>query len=500
MRRTFAILCACICATRALAQTPESETARTAVPPRRMVTVITAEHLHAPEEIPEVRLVLEGAHLNAIADALGSDAVAALVKHTLGAGAFEELRGIFTTPQGGSDALRAALSGRVILLAGDGWALAVDAGKEGNRALLQSLGAQLTAPSTYEIKSQGAIARLHNGWLVLSRHDLAGERISHALFAMLASHDASLPPEVGLRIGLRHKLPMGGATALSVSTRESRLVVNIEGQYKELPFGTAARSVKLDRAIVSRFENSACVAVAQPCDGVPDASDALLVAVLPELMPPPAMRANLSGEKLFVVGRTCHKGAPNVACCVRVDDFDQAQDDQRTYMRRIESGMLRVISGGLGLENGLGGGKDSRPPLGRFIEQQFGKAFHLGAMELCWRTVPTPCGGWQVYASNAPWLEEVSSELERAGCPEDGFTVALGAGFIHGPRAGALLRGWKPLQDQGAQAANAGIESIASLIDGLGAVQFRYALPAPGRLSAELVIEPRVEPTAVTKE
>ena len=148
MRRTFAILCACICATRALAQTPESEIAGSGIPPRRIVTVITAEHFHAPEEIPEVRLVLEGAHLNAIANALGSEAVAALVKHTLGAGAFEELRGIFTTPQGGSDALRAALSGRVILLAGDGWALAVDAGKEGNRALLQSLGAQLTAPST----------------------------------------------------------------------------------------------------------------------------------------------------------------------------------------------------------------------------------------------------------------------------------------------------------------------------------------------------------------
>ena len=89
MRRTFAILCACICATRALAQTPESEIAGSGIPPRRIVTVITAEHFHAPEEIPEVRLVLEGAHLNAIANALGSEAVAALVKHTLGAGAFE---------------------------------------------------------------------------------------------------------------------------------------------------------------------------------------------------------------------------------------------------------------------------------------------------------------------------------------------------------------------------------------------------------------------------
>ncbi|MSR40681.1 MAG: hypothetical protein EXS10_02115 [Phycisphaerales bacterium] len=484
-----------VCAASVFAQSPviERDAPHTTVPPRHRTKIVVTTTIGAPCETPEVHMLVEGAHLNTIAKSLGHDAVSALVRGLLGASAFDELAGIFGTADGSNEALRAALDGRIIMLAGEGWALAVDAGPAGNRALLHSLGAQLVSPGVFEIKSQDAVARTCNGWLLFAPRDFASERIANALIAMLPMQDAALPPEVGLRVGIRHILPTGGATAISVTTREGKLVVSVEGQYKKSPLGAAELGAKLDGAIISKFEGAACVALAQPCDGVPSAGQAFWIAVLPELLPPPAMRANLSGEKLFVVGRGCAKGAPSVACCVRVDDFDQAVEDQRTYMMRVESGIIRSISGGGGMENGTGSGSVGaapRPLLGRFIEQQFGRAIRLGSMSLCWRTVPTPCGGWQVYASDPTWLDSVSGELERAGCPEGVCTVAAGAGFVDGPRAAALLRAWKPLQRADAAEQSAGMDALASLIEGIGVVRFRYSIPQEGRVSAELLIEP----------
>lgn len=501
------IACACIvlCGTtfNALAQTLTLD--ERGAPPQskqveHRVRVIVTPGLPIQAHGADIRVVVEGAHLNSIVKALGSDSIKTVVRGVLGSRAFESLGELFASSGDGHSALTAALDGRIILLVGDSWALGVDAGAAGNRALLHSLGAQLASPGVYEIKSQGAQARMRDGWLVIAPHDIASEQVAGALFAMLPMQDAALPPEVGLRIGLRHGAPNRGATAISVTTVDQQLLVAIEGQYKQSPLGDAQASAKLNTAVVGRFGKAACAAIAQPCDGLPSAKQAFWIAVLPELLPPPAMRANLSGEKLYVVGRGCPKGAPSVACCMRIDDFEQGSQDQRAYMMRIESGIVRSLSGGIGVENGVGGGGGglrplSRPLLGRFLEQQFGSALKLGSMSLCWRTVPTPCGGWQVYASDAPWLESVCGELESAGCPQTSVELTAGTGFIDGPQACSILRTWKPLASDDDPDGNVGIEALASLLDGLGVVHFRYALPQEGRVSAELRIEP---PSAVT--
>ncbi len=496
--RLGACVLLCVAHSIALAQsaTPEQRPPSKPVVSEHRVTVIVTPGLPLASQGADIRVVVEGAHLNSIVQALGSESIKTVVRGLLGSSAFDGLDDIFSDSSNDHGALSAALDGRIIMLAGDGWALGVDAGPAGNRALLQSLGAQLASPGVYEIKSQGAQARTRNGWLVISPRDIASEQVATALFAMLPMQDAALPPEVGLRIGLRHGPPNRGATAISVTTADRQLVVAIEGQYKQSPIGELQPSAPLSRAVVSKFERAGCAAIVQPCDGLPSAKQAFWVAVLPEVLPPPAMRANLSGEKLYVVGRGCQRGSPSLACCVRVDDYEQGSQDQRAYMMRIESGIIRSLSGGAGVENGVaGGGGADRPLLGRFLEQQFGPALKLAPMALCWRTVPTPCGGWQVYASDSAWLESVCGELESAGCPQGTTELNAGIGFIDGPHAGAILREWRPLARNEGEQGNPGIDALASLLEGLGMVRFRYATPQDGRVTAELRIDP---PSALT--
>ena len=129
--------------------------------------------------------------------------------------------------------------------------------------------------------------------------------------------------------------------------------------------------------------------------------------------------------------------------------------------------------------------------LGPFANRYLGATFKLGESVLCWRTVSTPCGGWQVYSSDQRWLSDVADRLAADSCSGDERPEVAGLGFCDGPRAATLLRRWQPLvADDGNDRFKRGLAALSEMLDRLGRIRFRYRMPTPLQVEAQLDIEP----------
>jgi hypothetical protein len=410
------------------------------------------------------------------------------------------------------------------------WIFGIQADDDRCERVLQMLGARLRGPGSFEAPTEGLQARRVGGWLLIAPTtggdvvlDQAAKRIavedseSSLLGEPLAQH--LLVSDAPLRVFIRHDAPIGGATAIGIRPSPvpsgSGLRAEIEGRYDDIPIGEPGLKHALDGTLMRAFEERAVFAIANPADGVPDPSDAFWLALVPELRPSPAMRANLAGERLLVVGASSRAAAPAMAVAWRVDDSVQAERDQRLQMRGVLCGLARATEQGTATPRGTDASAQSDPAilregaassadpavdptgeqagtaLGPFFDRYLGKSFKLGDCVLCWSTVRTPCGGWQVYASDTEWLGDVAERLERSSCSEEGKTPAGGIGFCDGPRAASVLRRWRPLAGEDPNdRVGRGIDALAATIEQLGRLRFAYESPAPGRLMAKIDLEP----------
>lgn len=382
------------------------------------------------------------------------------------------------------------------------------------------------------------------------REDPHGSLLGEPLVQGLLASDAPV------RMFLRHGAPIGGATTVALRETPSTLFADIHGQYDRSPLGAASAAAPLDAHLVRAFEDRAALVVSNPSDGRVGASDLFWTALVPELAPSPAMRSNLAGERIFAVGARATLAAPMLAIAWRVDDAEQALADQDQLMRGVCCGLARALEGGSGMRTGAGessgssplavgspsrregvdeqpaeatravargsaerapGGATSEeapvPPLGPgqlallemrrcaeygpFVDRFLGESFKLGGGLLCWSTVATPCGGWQVYASDPTWLGEVSERLAGASCSDSPRPRSAGLGFCDGARAASLLRRWQPLVSarplpvQGAAVPQdrlaVGIGAVADALERVGRMRFQYA--TPNERQVHLVVE-----------
>lgn len=198
---------------------------------------------------------------------------------------------------------------------------------------------------------------------------------------------------------------------------------------------------------------------------------------------------------------------PALACAWRIEDADQGTTDQDHFMRGVCCGLTRSVevprsdqkrTDGVALEQAspeprIEQAHASRvcAELGPFANRYLGAGFKLGESVLCWRTVETPCGGWQVYSSDPRWLSDVSDGLRESSCSTEERSKAAGIGFCDGARAASLLRRWQPLVTaDGNQRVARGLQAISAMLERLGRIRFRYELPTPSRVHAEFDLEP----------
>ncbi|MCE2883609.1 MAG: hypothetical protein LW806_01740 [Planctomycetaceae bacterium] len=408
------------------------------------------------------------------------------------------------------------------------WIFGIEADDDRCARVLAMLGAKMRAPGIFDAPTEQLTIRRVGGWLLVSP-SRGGEEALDAASRRIAVEDAEssllgeplaqqlLVSDAPVRIFVRHDPPIGGATTIGVRARDDGkdarggLRAEIDGQYDDPPLGEANVVGVLDGALIRALEERAVFAVSSPANGRPGTSDAFWLALVPELRPTPTMRANLAGERLVLFGASSDRVAPALAVAWRVDDAVQAKHDQDQHMRGVLCGLARGVeaeadAGASKVDHGKpdDGAADvgritavtapavrTSPLIGPFLDRYLGRSFKLGEAVLCWETVTTPCGGWQLYASDPAWMADVSRELVKSSCTENGKRKVGGLGFCDGPRAAAVLRRWRPLAgDAPDDRVGRGIDALAATVEELGRMRFSYTAPGVGRLQATVELEP----------
>lgn len=416
-------------------------------------------------------------------------------------------------------AARDVFGGRVAFFVPEGgdatrWMLALEADDARCQRVLGMFGARMVGPGRFESPGEAMLMRRAGGWLLMSPAgegaaeslDLAQSRIAHEDPARSLLGDPLiqdlLPLDGGVRIFMRHDGPSEGATLVSASRKGASIVAQVVGRYSSpLPILGTARS-QLDAHLVRAFEDRAVMVLASPADGKVAPADAFWLTLVPELAAPPAMRTNLAGERVLAVGQCRVHAMPALAMAWRIEDAEQARGDQEHFMRAVCCGMTRAAEAPAGgaVPSKAGAAEPSAADgpapteckaLGPFADRYLGDGFRLGQSVLCWSTVSTDCGGWQVYASDPEWLTAVSERLGKESCSEGPRPDAGGIGFCDGPRAAGLLRRWMPLATRAPEDRVArGIEALSTALERLGRVRFQYEMPTPLTLRAVVEIEP----------
>ena len=415
------------------------------------------------------------------------------------------------------------------------WLLGFESDDQRCQHLLLMLSAKLTAPGRYDSASEHLALRRVGGWLLIAPSSAEGRALIDASALRVPAEDASesligeplmqdlLASDASVRIFMRHRAPLGGATTIALRGEKRGLHAEIGGSYDAPPLGLSPGRHELDAHLVRAFEDRAVLVVSNPANGIPGRGDAFWVALLPELVPPPAMRANLSGERVFLVGMSNDCDMPALACAWRIEDVEQAEVDQDHFMRGVSCAIGRSVEQGKVLppsgapprgptvaqstNDRHAVARDVEPAhthesdaamttrncaeLGPFADRYLGTPFKLGQCQLCWKTVATPCGGWQVYSSDPNWLASVAERLTVSSCSDDVRIGAGGIGFCDGPRAATLLRRWQPLAVPGGRdRVSSGLAAVSQMLERMGRMRFRYELSGPRQIRAIIDIEP----------
>jgi hypothetical protein len=439
-----------------------------------------------------------------------------------------------TTVQGQA-LTRELLAGRVAFFVPEGpaasnWLIGFQSDDKRCAHLLQMFGAKMVLPGRYESAGEQLVMRRVGGWLLVAPIGDEGRAAIDAAAQRVPVEDPAnsligdpniqqlLASDSPVRLFMRHNQPLGGATTVTVRPADRGLRAEISGRYDSPPLMIPAGRDKLDPHLVRAFEDRAVLMISNPADGRATAGESFWVALLPELLPSPAMRSNLAGERVFVVGLSEAHAMPSVACAWRIEDAEQAEVDQDHFMRALCCGLTRSIeiprpaspgkpdAGPAGSAqpkvpappeiapravDDRAPGRRECPELGRFADRYLGEPFKLGDAMLCWKTVATPCGGWQVYSSDPEWLDAVVQGLGADSCSEEPKFEASGIGFCDGPRAAAMLRRWQPLVvPRGNDRVARGLGAIAELLERMGRIRFRYEMPAAASVEAVVEIEP----------
>ena len=426
-----------------------------------------------------------------------------------------------------ADAVKLARQGEVRVETQTVWMFGIEADNMRCERALTLLGAKFRSPGWFDAAAEHLIIRRASGWLLIAPMP-HGEALLEAASKRIAVEDASvsllgealmqqlLVSDAPVRMFVRHEHPIGGATCIGIRARTEGgtrgLRAEIDGVYDSAPIGRQGGEAALDPHVVKAFEDRAVMVLSNPCTGALSKGDAYWLALLPELASAPAMRANLSGERVMLVGQCSKHLMPAMAVAWRVEDAEQAKGDQEQFMQGIMCGLTRANDVKGDTKNDVTSDtksdvKAAAPALGQFFDRYLGKPFKLSDAVLCWETVATPCGGWQVYANDPEWLTDVSARLTTSSCIDGERPNACGLGFCDGPRAATLLRRWRPFASDTSPAdmhnrVLHGIHAIANMMEQLGRVRFEYHAPCAGCIRAVIDFEPlgTLEPSRGTLE
>jgi hypothetical protein len=384
---------------------------------------------------------------------------------------------------------------------GGGWVLALE--MEGREAcdLLKSVGARMSGAGRFEVPQLGVVGRVCGAWLLIS--DRAENPLLRDMLRIASETDAPnfaqrLPlgwdqdDASAVTVALRHDRMAKGVSVWSIRDEGPRVRVQLRASLQDTPLGTPIGGVEplLDPDALPD-ETIACWMQAMPSRVVPKS----WCADGAECTAASAVDATRGARMAVLIGpRSDGEGAFAAAVALEMRDAQAGTRAHDAMLDQAAAALARL---------------DGRPLPGRIdrsrlpieavrhcdergmAETTFGAFECLGTSELHARTVPTPGGGWRVYASDVGWLDRVVAVIEdqpaarpssedarwtRSGCAEGG---ALAAGLGRWARERARHGGCAKT-----------LEVLAGVVRNAGRVTWRMQEPAPGEYQAEINLVP----------
>lgn len=348
-----------------------------------------------------------------------------------------------------------------------------------------------------------------------------GEGEARSLAESLAARGLTSLPGGRLTAAFRIGSPFDGVGSLGADIDGGSLRATFRGAFPQPPL-PGLKSTTLDVSLLARFKDRAILACVDPVRTEVRPDDAPLVALLPELVPHGAFRANLGEFRLVVVGETVGDAlrAPAVAVAYPVCDAEQAREDQDALMKAAFAGINERLARprGITLSEPVVPAEGARVarigplladltddhPLVRswcvsweVVKESMPESPHAGAdgARRCRRA-------WQVYATDTDWLAAVHGTLADGARGGGGERVqAAHAGCACGGRLAVHLRSWSneaaafagPDAKQGdVEEFKAGVELIASIAERFGPM--RWTLDAPDACTITLELEAELAP------
>jgi hypothetical protein len=406
-----------------------------------------------------------------------------------------------------SDALLQRCAGRdasLVVRSGredGGWVLALEMDGRDACDLLKSVGGRMGGGARFEVPQLGLAGCVCGPWLLVTDHaesPLMRDMVRLAETPDQPSFARSLPQgwdaeaNAAVTVALRHDRLAKGVSVWSLRDQGATVQVQLLAQLEDRPLGAIAAGVEplLDPEALPA-DTIACWMQSMPSRVVPagwctDAScKDLLQAV---------ERASGARMAIFIGPRRDGEGPFAAAVAIELADASSGT--------RVHDAMLDHAAAALARLDGRPRPAmidRSRLPIEAvrhcsedgMAESTFGSLECLGTSELHARTVPTRRGGWRVYGSDVPWLDQVVGAIEDQ--PDAGPQISEArwtrVGCADGGALAAGLDRWAADRSRHGGCAKP-MEVLAAVVRNAGRVSWRIREPSPGMYQAEMELVP----------
>lgn len=397
------------------------------------------------------------------------------------------------------------------------WVLVLHIDEADHRLLRERMEPQVVAAGLQKLLEQNVVMTYVRPRLIIGPQEPDGlfkdvvKRAEGVIEGGSLAEDPKLRDASTIRPGsitffTRHAPPMGGWSLLTASLTGERLLVNHTGTYDQAPVPPRSRPLEFDAGVLENLKKCSLMAVLEPVDE--GGGDAFWAALLPELMLDRDARTNLKDRTILMVGQEEGRMAekpfdmlyPTFAFAVEVKDPVAAAADQDDLVEGAVRGANRRY-GELGrfMLAVPDGAKLEQSAVRRIDLSQLAKALvgdhpFADTVSLNYTVVTAGTTSWQVYATDADFLNQVVDALKRdppAGARRGDWASA---GFASARRLGSHLDSWRAQVNSFFDPADVEtvrdfLESVCRLAEGVDHVEWRLDQPAVNRLRTEVSLE-----------
>jgi len=382
-----------------------------------------------------------------------------------------------------------------------GWVLALEIDGKEACDLLKSVGGRMRGGARFDLPQLGLAGCVSEPWLLVTddaESPLLRDMLRLAAEPDQASFAQALPAgweredRAAVTVALRHDRVARGLSVWSLRDDGPTVEVRVRGAFEDRPLGALGSAAEpiMDLEAVP-VDTVACWMQAMPANPVPGGwcTDASCQAIVERLR-------GVSGGRMavFVGPRRDGEGAFAAAVAFELKDASCGSRAHDAMLDHAVAALARLE--GRAPARGIDRTKLTIEAVRHcdepgMSETTFGALECLGAAELHARTVPTRFGGWRVYATDVPWLDQVVASIEDQPAPATSTNGGawLRAGCAQGSALAAGLDRWAGERRRHGGCVKS-MEVLSAIVRNAGRIAWRVAEPSPGVYEAEMELSP----------